>query len=388
MTLEAAPAGGSRGGPPPRPASGPRYAGAAVAAAACLLLAGTLAVAALAKLADRAAFRATLSRLVAPPLARTLTLAVPAAELALAAALVCGLGGRLAPAAALLLLLAFTAVLGRAVPCRCFGAAGDGDPAAARVRNALLGAAAAALIVWPAGPLWEVPAGELAGAATVAAGLACAWSLARALTLQAGARRRRRPRPEAGRGMSPVWIVSMVLAWIVIALLCAVVLSLLRQLGELRGRLAALDPFAAAADRVVDAALYAPVPPFVIDAGGEPLVLGGERDQPALLVVYEPGCDSCRGIEAALAAEPEPDCMLVPVTDAGDLPPDLRPHSVPAAIGIAREGVVCVLGRPTTEAELREAAQACAGAVIGPDTGARRRTAWGTCAPFWEPASR
>ena len=188
--------------------------------------------------------------------------------------------------------------------------------------------------------------------------------------------------------MSPVWIVSMVLAWIVIALLCAVVLSLLRQLGELRSRLAALDPFAAAADRVVDAALYAPVPPFVIDAGGEPLVLGGERDQPALLVVYEPGCDSCRGIEAALAAEPEPDCMLVPVMDAGDLPPDLRPHSVPAAIGIAREGVVCVLGRPTTEAELREAAQACAGAVIGPDTGARRRTAWGTCAPFWEPASR
>ena len=87
-----------------------------MAAAACLLLAGTLAVAALAKLADRAAFRATLSRLVTPPLARILAVAVPAAELALAAALVCGLGGRLAPAAALLLLLAFTAVLGARRP--------------------------------------------------------------------------------------------------------------------------------------------------------------------------------------------------------------------------------------------------------------------------------
>lgn len=178
--------------------------------------------------------------------------------------------------------------------------------------------------------------------------------------------------------MSPVWIVSMVLAWVVIALLCAVVLSLLRQLGELRARLAVLDPFAATSDRVIDAPLHAPVDPFVADAAGEPLVLGGERDDPVLLVVYEPGCAGCAGVEAALtalAAEPEPGCLVVAVAEAGtapvprialrDLPPALRPDSVPAVIGLAREGVVCAVGRAVAEADLRAAARACAGAAQG-----------------------
>ena len=155
-----------------------------MAAAACLLLAGTLAVAAVAKLADRAAFRATLVRHVPAAPARWLAVAVPAAELVLAAALVAGVGGRLAPAAALLLLVAFSAALARGARCRCFGAAGDGDPAAGRARNVLLGAAAVALIAWPPGPLWATGTEELAGAATVAAGLVCAWSLARALEAQ------------------------------------------------------------------------------------------------------------------------------------------------------------------------------------------------------------
>jgi hypothetical protein len=153
-----------------------------VAAAACLLLAGTLAVAALAKLADRPAFAATLGAVVPPQRARWLAVAVPGAELLLAVALVTGAGARVAPAAALLLLVAFSAVLARGVPCRCFGS--DTDPGAARVRNVLLGASALALIGWPPGPLWAIEPAELAGAATVATGLACAWLLARALEAQ------------------------------------------------------------------------------------------------------------------------------------------------------------------------------------------------------------
>ena len=109
---------------------------------------------------------------------------MPAAELALAVALVAG-GGRAAAAAALAVLIAFTAVLRRlgSVPCRCFGAGGDGDPRAGQVRNALLGAVALALVVWPAPAIWDAPVRELAGALTVALGLTCAWLLARPLRL-------------------------------------------------------------------------------------------------------------------------------------------------------------------------------------------------------------
>jgi Fe-S cluster biogenesis protein NfuA len=176
--------------------------------------------------------------------------------------------------------------------------------------------------------------------------------------------------------VSPVWIVSMVLAWVVIALLAAVVLSLLRQLGELRARLAVLDPFAPADEGVIEAPLHTAVTPFVAEAGGEPLVLGGERDEAAVLVVYEPGCAGCAGVAtalAALAAEPEPGCLVVAVTDAaapvprigiGDLPPPLRPETVPAVIGLTRAGVVGLAGRATSEADLRAAARACADAPV------------------------
>jgi uncharacterized membrane protein YphA (DoxX/SURF4 family) len=145
-----------------------------VAAAVCLLLAGTLAWAGAAKAADPAPFRATLRALRAPA---WLAAAVPAAELVLAALLVAGVAPRATAAAVIALLAAFTVVLGRLgpVPCRCFG---SDEGRAGRVRNALLAAGGLALIAWPAGPLWSASASELAGAATVAAGAACAWRLA------------------------------------------------------------------------------------------------------------------------------------------------------------------------------------------------------------------
>jgi len=146
--------------------------------ALCVLLAGSFATAAVAKLRDRRGLRATLRTLGAPA---WLEFAVPAVELGLAAALLAG-AGRVAAACAFALLAAFSAVLGRlgTVPCRCFGAGSDGDPRSGQVRNALLGVAAAALVVWPAAAVWAVPVREMLGAATVAAGLSCVWLLARA----------------------------------------------------------------------------------------------------------------------------------------------------------------------------------------------------------------
>ena len=105
------------------------------------------------------------------------------------------------------------------------------------------------------------------------------------------------------------------------------------------------------------------------------------RTQPTLLVVHQPGCSTCEGIEPALeelaggvparivsvlglntadaadhlASRP---ASSVPVIAVEDLPPALMPESVPALIAIAREGVVCALGTPTTLENLREAAHA------------------------------
>ena len=153
-----------------------------MAAAVCLLLAGTFAWAGAAKLADPAPFRVTLRALTSTAGARRLAVAVPALELALAALLVAGVAPGVVAVLIIALLAVFTAALTRlgavSAACHCFGASESG---AGRLRNALLAAAAVALIAWPAGPLWHVSAAELAGAATVAAGLACAWKLVTAL---------------------------------------------------------------------------------------------------------------------------------------------------------------------------------------------------------------
>jgi hypothetical protein len=151
-----------------------------VAAAVSLLLAGTLAWAGALKVADPAPFRVTLRSLVGARAARRLAFAVPLVELGLAGLLVAGVAP--APALVLALLALFTAALWRlgsvSTACHCFGATEGGD---GRLRNALLAAGAAFLVVQPAGALWGVEAGELAGAATVAAGLACVWQLGTAL---------------------------------------------------------------------------------------------------------------------------------------------------------------------------------------------------------------
>jgi uncharacterized membrane protein YphA (DoxX/SURF4 family) len=153
-----------------------------MAAAVALLLAGTLAWAGLAKAADPAPFRMTLRALVSYRAARRLAMAVPLVELGLAALLVAGVAPRAVAAGIVVLLVVFTAALWRlgavSAACHCFGASDGGD---GRLRNALLAAGAVFLIAQPAGPLWEIAAGELAGAATVAAGLVCVWQLGTAL---------------------------------------------------------------------------------------------------------------------------------------------------------------------------------------------------------------
>jgi hypothetical protein len=158
-----------------------------------------------------------------------------------------------------------------------------------------------------------------------------------------------------------VWLILAALAWVVIGALAVAALQLRAARAEL------LVP---SGPPVVAARLYDPVPPFTVDGR----TLGGERERPALLVA---GLD-----EEAAALAPEVEVDVVPVTGA-ELPPALRPRTLPAVVGIAREGAVCVLGSPRDLDQLREAARATAGAMLAGAPGSHRTLAWGATAPFW-----
>lgn len=209
--------------------------------------------------------------------------------------------------------------------------------------------------------------------------------------------------------MSTVWVVSLAFAWVVIALLTACAVTLLRQVGELRARLDGGSAAAAAAPSA-GPQLYDPVEPVelaALGAGGATVVVGGEQERPALMVVHAPGCSSCADIEEALEAvtRERPDVAVVSVialergaaarhvaARAGrrlvsvvlaDVPQELVPDGLPALVAIAREGVVAAVGAPDAIEHLREAADIAAGAVLiaGPDS--MRETDWGRAAPAW-----
>jgi uncharacterized membrane protein len=163
-----------------------------------LLLGCAFVFAGLAKLRRPAPFVATLRRLMPDGRARLAAVAVPAVEIALGVVLLSGRAGRGATAGAILLLLAFSAVLLRmwlrgVRGCGCFGEASD-SAASGLARNALLIAAAAYVIADDA-PLrvYADAAPARAGQFAAVVGVACAWPGIVAVA------RRRRPLPDSGK---------------------------------------------------------------------------------------------------------------------------------------------------------------------------------------------
>ncbi|MEV4421171.1 MauE/DoxX family redox-associated membrane protein [Patulibacter sp. NPDC049589] len=167
-------------------------------AALSLLLAGVFLASGAAKLRDPAGMVVLLRQALRPTVpAFALTRALAAAELALGALLLVGVVPRVAAVVAALVLVAFTVALrvaARRAPaalasCHCFGGAGDAPAGQALLRNGLLVVAAAVVVAWPPAAPWDLGADDLAGGATVAVGLSCAWQLAAALrrTWAAGA---------------------------------------------------------------------------------------------------------------------------------------------------------------------------------------------------------
>jgi len=210
--------------------------------------------------------------------------------------------------------------------------------------------------------------------------------------------------------MSTIWIVSLAFAWVVIALLTVCVVTLLRQVGELRARLDGDGGTAAGGALPAGPQLYdavAPVELGLLGAPGATVAVGGEQERPALLVVHAPGCSSCADIEQALEvlARERPDVTVVsvvalarpaasrhvaehaprglPSVALADVPPQLVPDGLPALVAIAREGLVAAVGAPDCVEQLREAADIAAGAVLvaGPDS--VRATDWGRAVPAW-----
>jgi hypothetical protein len=150
------------------------------------LVAAVFAVAALAKLADIASFRATLGEFGAPPgAARIGAIAVPVVELAIAGMLVPTETAVAAALAALILLAGFCLVIGRvlrrgeAPDCGCFGAKPSPVSKSTLARNAILGGAAALVAIsGPGAALAAPPVAVLIGVAFAAQGW-FSWQLFR-----------------------------------------------------------------------------------------------------------------------------------------------------------------------------------------------------------------
>jgi hypothetical protein len=138
------------------------------------ILAVVFVVAAVAKLADRTASRGSLRAFGVPAwLARPGALALPIVELAVAGLLIVAATARYGAAAAVALLVVFSAVLGRelargtAAGCNCFGALSSTRASSALARNAVLAGAATAVAVVGPGRVFAAPVA--AGVVMVAA---------------------------------------------------------------------------------------------------------------------------------------------------------------------------------------------------------------------------
>lgn len=204
--------------------------------------------------------------------------------------------------------------------------------------------------------------------------------------------------------MNTVWMVSMVLQWMVIAGLCLLVLSLIRQLGDLAMKLNSVKEKAEAV------ALYSQVPRHEVPlVGGGLFKLGGEHERAQLVVFYSPSCSACQLLPRALrdlAAEgANVDLLIVPSVEREemekylhaeqmdaiaaavreDFPEEYLPKiGVPAAVALTAEGVVAARGRPKNLEHLREMVAAAQHMADLATSVSIRQHEWGESAPYWE----
>lgn len=199
--------------------------------------------------------------------------------------------------------------------------------------------------------------------------------------------------------MSPLWTVSTVLQWVAIAGLALVVLGLLRRVEDLRGALDRVDP------REPDGpGLGLEVAPQrLVAMDGTPVRLGGEREDPLLVMFVQPDCGTCTAMADQLPALGGADAMVVmrgdraaaqrelgalagriPVVLEDAFPAGYRPSDwTPSVMALSPDGHVAATGHPTRREHLDEMVAAARDAEWStPD--AIREHAWGVSAPYWE----
>jgi hypothetical protein len=172
--------------------------------------------------------------------------------------------------------------------------------------------------------------------------------------------------------VSTVWIVSMVVAWLVIGGLCLVVLALVRQVGALTLRLDA-------AEAPEEPALYAEV--------------AEQRSGSALLAVaLDQDCATCAELEPAvadLAARVEGSVLVAGSVPSASVPVEDVPvlaagRGTPRAVALTADGVVAAVGHPRSADDLQAMLHAARHAVLSAGPGARREHSWGVSVPYWE----
>jgi methylamine dehydrogenase accessory protein MauD len=177
--------------------------------------------------------------------------------------------------------------------------------------------------------------------------------------------------------VSPIWIAVSALQWVVIATLCLVVLSLVRQLGVVMIRLnpsAGLDY-----DDGPGPGTELPAQEFELFPRGS-VDVGGSRLHPQLIVFLSPDCSICTSVAGyvrALARDYDGDLDLVIVVqgtprlvrefvethgleglDVGlrqNFPPSAwAPSSTPFGVAITSEGTVAARGTPNALEHLEQ----------------------------------
>lgn len=204
--------------------------------------------------------------------------------------------------------------------------------------------------------------------------------------------------------MSWIWIVSMVLQWLVIGLLCLLVLSLMRQLGAMTIKVNAMR------EGDDQPALYSRIPAHEMRlTDGSSFTVGGQRGKPLLVTFFSPSCGACEALPPAikqLVAEQgdvevlavisiEADAVAayiakhelqaVNVMRKDDFPEQYFPrHGVPFAVGITTDGVVAARGGPKNLSHLREMAYAAEHMAELATTTSVREHEWGQSVPYWQ----
>lgn len=175
--------------------------------------------------------------------------------------------------------------------------------------------------------------------------------------------------------MTPLWIASMVLQWLMIGALSVIALSLVRQFGVLSIR---LNP-SAGFDTGDGPGPGTEIPELAIDLfpRGEYSV-GGARANPQLLVFLSPDCSVCttvanfvraigrsyghevdvlavvQGTPRVVREFAEAHRLDVPVALRQNVPNTLAPNSTPYGLAITKDGTVAARGVPNALDHLEE----------------------------------